>query len=93
MEINVIRIRTVLDNREDQIIKENDAFIDAINDELIDDDIVLVEDSLHAAFNMFFIETGGSERKFLEYFENINAPVVLLSNGKNNSLPASWVLK
>ncbi len=93
MEINVIRLRTVLDDREADIIKENDAFIDAINDELIDDDLVLVEDSLHAAFDIYFVETGGSETKFLELFENVKHPVVLLSNGKNNSLPASLEIK
>ena len=94
MEINLIRLRTVLDNRESDIIKENDTFIDAINDELLDDDLVLVEDSLHAAFDIYFIETGGSETKFKELFEkNIKAPVVLLSNGKNNSLPAALEIK
>ena len=93
MEINVIRLRTVLNDQEEQIIKENDAFIDAINDELIDDDLILVEDSLHAAFDIYFIETGGSETKFLAQFDNVKAPVVLLSNGKNNSLPASLEIK
>ena len=93
MEINVIRLRTVLNDREEEIIKENDAFIDAINDELIDDDLILVEDSLHPAFDIYFIETGGSETKFLELFNNVKAPVVLLSNGKNNSLPASLEIK
>ena len=93
MEINVIRLRTVLDDRENEIIKANDAFIDAINDELIDDDLVLVEDSLHAGFDIYFIETGGSESKFVELFDQVKAPVVLLSNGKNNSLPASLEIK
>ena len=93
MEINVIRLRTVLNDREEEIIKENDAFIDAINDELMDDDLVLTEDSLHAAFDVYFIETGGSETKFLAQFDNVKAPVVLLSNGKNNSLPASLEIK
>lgn len=93
MEINVIRLRTILDDRESEIIKANDAFLDNINDELIDDDLMLVEDSLHAAFDIYFIETGGSETKFLQYFDNVKAPVVLLSNGKNNSLPASLEIK
>ncbi len=93
MEINIIRLRTVLDNREDEIIKQNDAFIDAINDELFSDDLLLVEDSLHAAFDIYFIETGGSETQFLKHFDNLKAPVVLLSNGKNNSLPASLEIK
>ena len=93
MEINVIRLRTVLDNREEEIIKNNDAFIDRINDELFSDDLMLVEDSLHAAFDIYFIETGGSENLFLKHFENIKVPVVLLSNGQNNSLPASLEIK
>ena len=93
MEINVIRLRTVLDDRENQIIKDNDAFLDAINDELFSDDLLLMEDSLHAAFDIYFVETGGSETKFLEHFDNLKAPVVLLSNGKNNSLPASLEIK
>ena len=93
MDINLIRLRTVLNDREEEIIKENDEFIDHINDELIDEDLFLAEDSLHAVFDIYFIETGGSETKFLERFNNIKAPVVLLSNGKNNSLPASLEIK
>ena len=93
MEINVIRLRTVLDGREDEIIKNNDAFIDRINDELFSDDLLLVEDSLHAAFDIFFIETGGSEQEFIKHFEGVKEPVILLSNGQNNSLPASLEIK
>ena len=93
MEINVIRLRTVLDDREEEIIKNNDAFLDAINDELFSDDLMLVEDSLHAAFDIYFIETGGSENLFLKHFENVKVPVILLSNGQNNSLPASLEIK
>ncbi len=93
MDINLIRLRTVLDDREQEIIKENDQFIEHINDELIDEDLYLAEDSLHGAFDIYFIETGGSETQFLKHFENIKAPVVLLSNGKNNSLPACLEIK
>ena len=93
MEINIIRLRTVLNNKEEEIIKEGDSFIEAINDELVDDDLSLVEDSLHASFDVYFIETGGSESKFKELFDNVKAPVVLISNGKNNSLPASLEIK
>ena len=70
MEINIIRLRTVLDGRENEVIKNNNAFIDAINDELLDDDLMLVEDSLHAAYDLFFVETGGSEEQFIKYFDN-----------------------
>ena len=93
MDINLIRLRTVLNDKENEIIKNNDNFIAAINDELIDEDINLVEDCLNPAFNIYFIETGGSESKFLELFDNIQIPVVLLSNGQNNSLPACLEIK
>ncbi len=93
MDINLIRIRTVLNGGEEELIKNNDNFIAAINDELIDEDITLVEDSLNPAFDIYFIETGGSESKFVELFDNIQIPVVLLSNGQNNSLPACLEIK
>ena len=94
MEINLIRIRTILNSKEKEIVEANDAFINTINDELVDDDLSLCEDSLHAAYDIYFIETGGSETKFLDYFnKGIKAPVILLSNGKNNSLPACLEIK
>ena len=93
MDINVIRIRTVLNDHEKEIIKQGDLFIDRINDELVDDDLMLVEDTLNGAFDIYFIETGGSEMKFLKCFDNVKAPVVLLSNGQNNSLPACLEIK
>ena len=93
MEINVIGLRTVLDKNENEIIKEDNLFIDKINDELVDDDIYLQEDSLNSFIDIYFVETGGCETKFLEYFDNIKFPVILLTNEKNNSLPACLEIK
>ena len=38
---------------------------------------------------LIFIQTGGSEGLFLQYFEVLQEPYYLLTNGGNNSLAAS----
>lgn len=93
MEINLIRLRTVLDDRENTIVKENNAFLDEINNELFEDDLTLVENLKTPKFSVFFIETGGTENKFLNLFPSIDDTVILLSNGKNNSLAACFEIK
>lgn len=93
MEINVIRLRTVLDGREEIIKNENTNFLEEINNELMNDDLLLKEGSKVASSSVVFVETGGSETKFLPYFESLESPIILLSNGKNNSLPAAFEIK
>ena len=95
MIINLKRIRTVLDDREEEIRKENDAFVDEINNELAEEDITLVECEDNAPCNIFFVETGGTEPLFLKEVENIDKdePLILLSNCRNNSLPATLEIK
>jgi len=93
MNINVIRLRTVLDDREDAIIKTNTDFLEEINNNLIDDDFIMSEKTSDPIMSIVFVETGGSETKFLTLFEQLESPVILLSNGKNNSLPASFEIK
>lgn len=94
MEINVLRLRTVLDDRESELIRENTNFLEEINNELIDDDLLLKENSKAAICTVVFVETGGSEPLFLKHFDELkDGPVVLISNGKNNSLPASFEIK
>ena len=95
MNINVIRLREVLDDRESLLKKDNDVFLDEINAELTEEDLYLVEDNKDAICNIFFIETGGSEPQFVKLFDSINKnePVLLLSNCKNNSFPATLEIK
>ena len=93
MKINVIRLRSDLHEQNKQMIKDNDLFIDELNNELMNDDLILVENEKDAAFSMVFVESGGSEVKFVEIFEQLEDPIILLSNGKNNSLPASFEIK
>ncbi|MCR5185321.1 MAG: hypothetical protein K6C32_04510 [Bacilli bacterium] len=93
MDINVIRIRTVLNEKEDQVIKDDNEFLNRINDELIDDDINLIEGVENAPMNIVYVETGGSEPQFLKLFPTLKAPIILLSTCLNNSLPASLEIK
>lgn len=93
MNINVIRLRTVLDDREESIISDNTNFLEEINNDLMNDDLLLLENAKESLFSLVFVETGGSEEKFLKIFPTLQAPILLISNGKNNSLPASFEIK
>lgn len=92
MDINVIRLKTILDGKE-EILEDNQNFLDEINNELINDDLFLKEDVKDSPISVVFVETGGCERRFLPYFEKLSSPIILLSNGKNNSLAASFEIK
>ena len=93
MKINVIRLRSALSEKQGDMIKENDNFINELNNELMNDDIILEENAKDAAFPIIFVESGGAEAPFLKIFDSLEDPILLLSNGKNNSLPASLEIK
>lgn len=94
MEINVIRLRNVLDDREEQIKNDNTNFLEEINNELIEDDLLLKESAKDACMSIVFVETGGCEASFVKIYPEIkDSLILLLSNGKNNSLPASFEIK
>lgn len=93
MKINVIRLRSALAEQNKEMIKENDNFIDELNNELMNDDLLLVEDDKDAIFSIVFVESGGAEVEFLKIFDKLEDPIIMLSNGKNNSLPASFEIK
>ncbi len=93
MKINVIRLRSALHDQNKEMIKANDAFIDELNTELMNDDLLLEENSKDAAFSIVFVESGGSESEFVKIFDSLPDPIIILSNGKNNSLPASLEIK
>src|SRR5574344_2839456 len=93
MNINVIRLRTVLDDREKNIIKENTNFLEEINNYLLEEDFIIKENAPDPVMSIVFVETGGSENKFLSIFDKLGKFIILLSNGKNNSLPASFEIK
>lgn len=93
MNINVIRLRSSLADSNLDAIKESSDFIEEINNELINDDLLLVENDASAPFSVVFIESGGSEALFLKKLPELKEPIILLSHGKNNSLPASLEIK
>ena len=93
MKINIIRLRSALHEQNKEMIKENDAFIDELNVELMNDDIILEKNNKDASFSIVFVESGGSEAEFVKIFDTLEDPIILLSNGKNNSLPASLEIK
>ena len=93
MNINVIRLRSALHEKNKAMIKENDSFIDELNNELMNDDLLLLENAKEASFSIVFVESGGSEAEFVKIFDTLENPIILLSNGKNNSLPASLEIK
>lgn len=93
MNINVIRLRSPLADDNKEMIRENTDFIEEINNELINDDLLLVENDINTPFNIVFVESGGSEPYFVKKLPELKEPIVLLSNGKNNSLPAALEIK
>ena len=93
MKINVIRLRSKLHDSNKEMIKSNDQFIDELNNELMNDDLLLLENEKDATFSIVFVESGGSETEFVKVFDSLEDPIILLSNGKNNSLPASLEIK
>lgn len=93
MNINVIRLRSSLADANKEMIKENTDFLEEINNELINDDLLLVENDKNTPFTIVFVESGGSEPLFLKMLPELKEPIILLSNGKNNSLPAALEIK
>lgn len=92
MKINLVRYANSLDPLA-PYLKDSEQFIEDLNNELFDYDIELVENAKDAIYTFAFIETGGSEQKFILDYEKLPQPVILLSNSKNNSLPACFEIK
>lgn len=92
MKINLIRLSNSLDPNA-SFKKEDDQFIEDLNNELFEDDISLVSDDKDAKFSFVFIETGGSEQHFVKIVDKLQRPIILLSTCKNNSLPACFEIK
>ncbi len=92
MKINVIRLSNSLDPKAN-FKKDGNQFLDDINNELFDQDFELVENSEDALFSVVFIETGGSEQKFIKIEKTLQRPIILISNCQNNSLPACFEIK
>lgn len=92
MKINLIRLSNSLDPNA-TFKKEDDRFIEDLNNELFEDDIELVSKETKSPFSMILIETGGSEQHFVKIEKDLPRPIILLSTCKNNSLPACLEIK
>ena len=92
MKINLIRLSNSLDPNA-TFKKEDDQFIEELNNELFDYDIELVSDEKDSKYSIVFIETGGSEQHFVKVEKDLPRPIIMLSTCKNNSLPACFEIK
>ena len=91
MKINLVRLSNSLDPNA-TFKKEDDQFIEDLNNELFEEDIELVEND-NSLFSFVFIETGGSEQHFVKIEKDLPRPIIMLSTCKNNSLPACFEIK
>ena len=92
MKINLIRYANSMDPNA-PYLKDSEQFLEDINNELFEDDLELVEGVKDPIYSIVFIETGGSEQKFIKDVDNLKLPIILLSNCKNNSMPACFEIK
>lgn len=93
MNINLIKIRSVLHQNSEQLDKESSNFVEDINNELMDEDILLCENAKDSNFDVVLVETGGTETLFKDMLDHLRQPVIVISTGKNNSFAASLEIK
>lgn len=80
MKIKIFRLRSTLAN--EQIVKKmNDDFLKELDIECAN----VNNDN----FSYVLVESGGTESLFVELLPKLNKNIILLTNGENNSLPAS----
>lgn len=92
MNLKLTRLHSSLKMKK-EVIEEDNAFIEDINNALIDEDIYLKEDADFDDMDVIFVETGGSEEAFVKIFDHLKAPIILLSTQKNNSLASCFEIK
>ena len=93
MKINLIPIYSFLHKKNEAILKEDALFIDEINNYLMDEDLLIAENSKDSIFDVVLIGSGGSEKLFLNMLKDLKEPIVILSTSRNNSLPACLEIK
>ena len=77
MKINLIRYANSLDPAA-PYLKDSEQFLEDINNELFEDDLELVEGVEDPIYSIIFIETGGSEQKFIKDVDNLKLPIILI---------------
>ena len=92
MNILLHRIHSSL-HQSKEVKAFNDDFINELSDLLSEEEIFLSEDADIDDMDLIFVESGGAEEVFLKMESKIKSPFILLSSGKNNSLPACMEIK
>ena len=93
MKINLVTLISPLHAKNKEVLKQAKSFVDEINNELMDEDILLEEGVKDSIIDAVFIASGGSEAKFKKIEKDLSAPFILFSHNKNNSLAASLEIK
>lgn len=86
MKIKLFRIHSDIEDLERE--QYSNQYIDDINIALASDDIELTSET-DSPINLVFVESGGSEAKFVELLPSLTEPILILQSSKYNSLPAT----
>lgn len=92
MNINLIRLSNDI-NKDSESKKYGNNFIEDLNNSLFEDDFFLTEKCNNAIFDIVLVETGGTENKYLDILPTLKEPILLLSHGFFNSLPACFEIQ
>ena len=90
MQINIIRFSSILNKSGQSQPLSEDLFYELRK--YFQLRILAPEDMSRLSSNDFaviYIETGGVEYQFIQHFEELPRPILLLANDRNNSLPAA----
>lgn len=93
MEINLITLVSKSHKKNKIMMKEITNFIDEINNDLLEEDILLKNNVLNSPVDVVYVATGGSEVEFKKILPNLSSPFILLSSNFNNSLAASLEIR
>lgn len=89
MKINIFPIVSSL-HKKDRISNETKLLLEELmNSSNHDIEIVDIDDFYNADLSLILIQSGGSERLFLDNFNKLKPPFYFLTYGNNNSLAAS----
>lgn len=94
MKVNLITLMSPLHAKKKELVKETKNFVDEMNTELLDEDIIIQENvKSDALIDAVFVASGGAEASFKRIYKNLSDPFVLFSSNKDNSLAACLEIK
>ena len=67
MNLNLVPLYNFLEKNKQVIIEEDLAFIDEINNYLMDEDLYICENAFDPLFDIILIGTGGVESRFTAF--------------------------